>query len=136
MFSSKISHFWAENTFFSFYFLGGSGLETQINLYFLYHWSNCHHIFLHMVLISLPTYPAMNLLIESPLLYFLVCVLIKMTILEEIPSRPGQRELPIALPLCSVHGLKRDAPGCSRRLDPIDIDFKKQYFAMNHLLQE
>ena len=25
------------------------------------------------------------------------------------------------------HGLKRDAPGCSRRLDPIDMDFNKQF---------
>ena len=48
-----------------------------------------------MVLISLPTYPAKNFLIESPLVYFLVCVLIKITFLVEIPSRPGRRELPI-----------------------------------------
>ena len=32
-------------------------------------------------------------------MYFLVCVLIKITILVEIPSRPGQRELPIGPPI-------------------------------------
>ena len=48
-----------------------------------------------MVLISLPTYPAKNFLIESPQVYFLVCVLIKITILVEISSWPGRRELPI-----------------------------------------
>ena len=31
--------------FFLFYFLGGSGFETQINLYFLYRWSDFHQIF-------------------------------------------------------------------------------------------
>ena len=40
-------------------------------------------------------YPAKKFLIESPLVYFLVCVLIKITTLVEIPSRPGRRELPI-----------------------------------------
>ena len=54
-------------------------------------------IFVHMVLVSHPTYPAKNFLIESPLVYFLVCVLIKITILVEISSWPGRRELPIAL---------------------------------------
>ena len=46
--------------------------------------------FLHMAVNNLPTYPAMYSLIESPLVYFLVCVLIKITILVEIPSRPGK----------------------------------------------
>ena len=50
-----------------------------------------------MVLIGLPTYPAMNFLIESPLVYFLVCAPIKITFLVEIPSWPGRRELPIAV---------------------------------------
>ena len=51
-----------------------------------------------MVLISLPTYPAKNFLIESPLVYFLVCVLTKITILVEISSWAGRRELPIITP--------------------------------------
>ena len=45
--------------------------------------------------VSHPTYPAKNFLIESPLVYFLVCDLIKLTILVEISSWASRRELPI-----------------------------------------
>ena len=95
MFSPKISHFWAENTFFLTLFSRREWVGNKDQSLFPVPLVQLSPNFLHMVLISLPAYPAMKFLIESPLVYFLVCVLIKITILVEIPSQPGQRELPI-----------------------------------------
>ena len=100
MFSSKIGHFWAENTFFLILFSRREGVGNTNLSIFPVLLIQLSPIFVHMVLVSHPTYPAKNFLIESPLVYFLVCVLIKITILVEISSWPGRRELPIAF-LCS-----------------------------------
>ena len=69
-----------------------------------------------MVLISLPTYPAKNFLIESPIVYFLVCALIKITFLVEIPSQRARRELPIVLLRCETSSR---LVGASGQLAPI-----------------
>ena len=96
MFSSKISHFWAENTFFLILFSRREWVGNTNQSIFPVPLVQLSPNFLHMVLTSLPTYPAKNFLFESPLVYFLVCALIKITFLVEIPSRPGRRELPIS----------------------------------------
>ena len=95
MFSPKISHFWAENTFFLILFSRREWVGNTNQSIFPVPLVQLSPIFVHMVLVSHPTYPAKNFLIESPLVYFLVCVLIKITILVEISSWPGRRELPI-----------------------------------------
>ena len=95
MFSPKISHFWAENTFFLILFSRREWVGNTNRSIFPVPLVQLSPNFLHMVLTSLPTYPAKNFLFESPLVYFLVCALIKITFLVEIPSRPGRRELPI-----------------------------------------
>ena len=96
MFSSKISHFWAENTFFLTLFSRRERVGNTNQSIFPVPLVQLSPIFVHMVLVSHPTYPAKNFLIESPLVYFLVCVLVKITILVEISSWAGRRELPIA----------------------------------------
>ena len=98
MFSSKISHFWAENTFFLILFSRREWVGNTNQSIFPVPLVQLSPIFVHMVLVSHPTYPAKNFLIESPLVYFLVCVLIKITILVEISSWAGRRELPISRP--------------------------------------
>ena len=95
MFSPKISHFWAENTFFLILFSRREWVGNTNRSIFPVPLVQLSPNFLHMVLTSLPTYPAKNFLFESPLVYFLVCALIKITFLVEIPSRTGRRELPI-----------------------------------------
>ena len=99
MFSPQISHFWTENTFFLILFSRREGVGNTNLSIFPVPLIQLSPIFVHMVLVSHPTYPAKNFLIESPLVYFLVCVLIKITILVEISSWAGQRELPIRLNL-------------------------------------
>ena len=95
LFSAQISHFWAENTFFLTLFSRRERVGNTNQSIFPVPLVQLSPIFVHMVLVSHPTYPAKNFLIESPLVYFLVCVLIKITILVEISSWPGRRELPI-----------------------------------------
>ena len=97
LFSPQISHFWTENTFFLILFSRREEVGNTNLSIFPVPLIQLSPIFVHMVLVSHPTYPAKNFLIESPLVYFLVCVLIKITILVEISSWAGRRELPICV---------------------------------------
>ena len=48
----------------------------------------------------------------------------------------GAANLPKLIRLIRHHELSWPETRCSGMLDPIDIDFKKQFFVRSHLLQE
>ena len=114
MFSPKVSDLWTENRFFLILFSRREWVGNPNQSIFPVPVVQLSPNFLHMVLNSLPRYHAKNFLIVSPFVYFLVYSLIKIPSLAEIPSWPGQRELPIGQ-YAVIGNVVSSNIGCSTR---------------------
>ena len=133
MFSPKVSDLWTENRFFLILFSRREWVGNPNQSIFPVPVVQLSPNFLHMVLNSLPRYHAKNFLIVSPFVYFLVYSLIKIPSLAEIPSWPGQRELPIGdfwqlMGLCYSYLQPRQDGGTSK----IQVNTKVFTVQMGH----